>query len=162
MSPRPPSTKRTYTPCPGMAFFRSEQVAEFTTIRVELDRGDTDGKLGWVATQIGPATMVVYSGGTTDSGHPKLHVYFALTEPTAETARVGRLRHVLAGKCGGDPAFQRITQIIRVPGTVHAKGGIARTVSIAQHDRKREYDLEDLAERRSEEHTSELQSLMRS
>src|SRR3546814_15660635 len=84
---------------------------------------------------------------TTDSGHPKLHVYFALTEPTAETARVGRLRHVLAGKCGGDPAFQRITQIIRVPGTVHAKGGIARTVSIAQHDRKREYDLEDLAER---------------
>src|SRR3546814_11045217 len=91
--------------------------------------------------------MVVYSGGTTDSGHPKLHVYFALTEPTAETARVGRLRHVLAGKCGGDPAFQRITQIIRVPGTVHAKGGIARTVSIAQHDRKREYDLEDLAER---------------
>src|SRR3546814_19566565 len=91
--------------------------------------------------------MVVYSGGTTDSGHPKLHVYFALTEPTAETARVGRLRHVLAGKCGGDPAFQRITQIIRVPGTVHAKGGIARTVSIAQHDRQREYDLEDLAER---------------
>src|SRR3546814_8717863 len=119
-----------------------EHVAEFTTILVDLDSGDTDGKLRWVETHIGPATMVVYSGGTTDSGHPKLHVYFALTEPTAETARVGRLRHVLAGKCGGDPAFQRITQIIRVPGTVHAKGGIARTV-------------------RSEEHTSELQSLMR-
>src|SRR3546814_16233228 len=90
-----------------------EHVAEFTTILVDLDSGDTDGKLRWVETHIGPATMVVYSGGTTDSGHPKLHVYFALTEPTAETARVGRLRHVLAGKCGGAPAFPRITQIIR-------------------------------------------------
>src|SRR3546814_9094157 len=69
-----------------------EHVAEFTTILVDLDSGDTDGKLRWVETHIGPATMVVYSGGTTDSGHPKLHVYFALTEPTAATARVGRLR----------------------------------------------------------------------
>src|SRR3546814_14927079 len=97
----------------------------------------------WSSTCALPiSTMVVYSGGTTDSGHPKLHVYFALTEPTAETARVGRLRHVLAGKCGGDPAFQRITQIIRVPGTVHAKGGIARTVPIAQPYRKPRHDRE--------------------
>src|SRR3546814_20331637 len=91
--------------------------------------------------------MVGYSGGTPDSGHPNRHVYGRLTEPTGEVARVGRLRHILAGKCGGDPAFQRITQIVRIPGTVHAKGGIARTVSIVQHDRKREYVLEDLAER---------------
>ncbi|WPZ36735.1 AAA family ATPase [Thalassobaculum sp. OXR-137] len=124
-----------------------EQIAEFTTILVDIDSGDTDEKLVWLAEIIGRPTLVVQSGGVTDAGKPKRHVYWRLTEPSTEIDRIAALRETLALKVGGDPSFKRATQVIRVPGTVHGKNGVITLCRIeALHDIG-DYDLDDLAER---------------
>jgi hypothetical protein len=122
-----------------------ENVKLFTTLCADFDKGDTEAKLAHAERAIGPASMVVESGGVTETGQMKLHAYWRLSEPTDEISRVAELRHRLALKCGGDPSFQRWPQVIRVPGSVHAKNGIARQSKIIRATAA-EFDLDEIAE----------------
>lgn len=134
---------------------RVGDVKLMTTLLVDLDSGDTDAKLAHVAKHAGKPTMVVYSGGVTETGQPKLHVYWRLNEATDDIALVSRLRDTLARKVGGDIQFGigkdgnplgRAHQPIRMAGTVHGKGGTARQVAIRSQDGP-DHELADLAER---------------
>ncbi len=92
-------------------------VAWLTSIVVDLDNPDTaEDSLLRLEHALGPAGIVV------ESSPGKLHAYWLLDEPE-DPARVARLRHLLALKAGGDPSFQRIPQVIRIPGTDHQKNG---------------------------------------
>lgn len=123
-------------------------IAETGVILVDLDTGDIEAKRAFLTERLGPATMIVASGGLTGSGARKLHMYWRLTEPArgAELATVVRLRAALAEKAGGDPSLGRLHQPIRVPGSLHQKRQPAALVEIVDHG-AREYDLADLAER---------------
>lgn len=121
----------------------SQSVELFTALVVDLDTGDTRAKSAWLDQHLGPPTMVVASGGTTDQGTPKLHVYYVLEEPEADIAAVVEARHQLALKAGGDLQFGRGTpdnpygrahQPIRIPGSVHAKSGNARASRLVWSD----------------------------
>lgn len=136
----------------GQARGTSEAVELFTAIQVDLDAGDTAAKAGWLQAHLGEPSMVVHSGGMTEAGLPKLHVYYALEEPTSDIHRITELRHMLAVKAGGDLQFGRGTpdnplgrahQPIRIPGSVHAKGGHAAACKIL-HDSGLRYDIDIL------------------
>lgn len=124
-----------------------DRVKLFTTVLVDLDKGDTDGALAWLTKYIGEPTMEVLSGGITETGQFKRHIYWALKEPTAEVAKVALVRGMIASKVGGDPSFKRIAQVVRIPGTVYAKGGVAKTCTIDKHRAHVEMELSDLVER---------------
>lgn len=122
-----------------------DMVASLTAIVLDIDSGDTNAKRAFVTSALGTPSLVVGSGGVTAEGTPKLHCYWLLNEPSEEVERVAFLRKLLAMKCGGDQSFGRATQVIRVPGTVHAKNGKAALCSIlARSDC--EYSLDDMAE----------------
>jgi hypothetical protein len=120
-----------------------EAVRWFTTVVVDIDKGNTDEKLAHAVRHLGPPSMVVRSGGTTDSGHPKRHLYWRLQEPTDKIETVAASRKTLALKLGGDTSFGRMPQVIRIPGSVYGKGGVAKLCTIENHNAA-EYDCEDL------------------
>ena len=98
-------------------------VLSLPAILIDFDKGDPDANLADVERLIGPATIVVESGGRTETG-AKLHAYWRLAEPAtlADITLACRLREVLANRYGGDPAFKQPAQVIRIPGSVHFKG----------------------------------------
>lgn len=117
----------------------SENVGLMVAVVLDLDTGDTNAKAAWIDQHIGPPTIVVASGGITDAGTPKLHLYWVLDDPTDDVAGVVELRHLLAEKVGGDLQFGRGTpdnplgrahQPIRIGGSVHAKHGRAAPVRV--------------------------------
>lgn len=121
------------------------QIQAFTALVLDIDNGDIQAKAEYVTNHIGPPSLVVESGGVTADGQPKKHLYWRLNEPTDELERVGRYRKLLAAKVGGDQAFGRITQIVRLPGSVHSKADIPRPVRIvSSYDR--DYELGDLCD----------------
>lgn len=134
----------------------ADAVGLFTSVVVDLDKGDTDAALGHAIQHIGMPSMIVQSGGVTETNHSKLHLYFLLTEPTNDVPAVMALRDMLAVKLGGDKALGvpatdrtglgRAHQPIRIPGSVHSKGGVSKTVMITAHGSE-EYELDDLAAR---------------
>jgi hypothetical protein len=107
-----------------------DAIMGFTTACIDIDKGNTLSVLAWAESAIGPATMVVHSGGMTDEGNPKLHAYWRLSEPVFEPSKIAVLRKELALKLGADASFGRMAQVIRVPGSTHAKNGNARPVTI--------------------------------
>lgn len=132
----------------------AENVSLFTNILADLDSGDTDAKLAYMREHVGEPSMVVLSGGRTDEGKPKRHVYYLLSEPTADIRRAIIVRDMLARKCGGDISmgvgvdgnpFGRAHQPVRVAGSVHAKKGIASRCSIESRATVR-YSLAQLAD----------------
>lgn len=125
--------------CKGTA----EAVELMTALPVDLDSGDTDAKLRWARNAFeGPPTMVIRSGGTTETGHPKRHAWWKLTEASADIPACMAARHDLARLCGGDGALGlpadavrgvdigRAHQPIRLAGTVHGKAGVPKLVTI--------------------------------
>lgn len=134
---------------------RSEAVELFTSVVVDLDSGDTGAKAAWLEANVGTPTMVVTSGGTTEAGTPKLHVYYVFEDAVTDVGAVVELRHMLAVKCGGDLQFGRGTpdnpygrahQPIRIPGSVHAKGGNARPCQLLW-DKGPRHDADELGHR---------------
>jgi hypothetical protein len=133
---------------PGAVIARDvtlDKVAALTAIVLDLDSGDIDDKVHHAVTALGPPTMTVASGGETDAGMVKRHLYWLLSEPSEEVERVAALRKMLAAKCGGDQSFGRATQVVRVPGTVHAKNGVAKLCRIIEQN-DTELHLDDAAE----------------
>lgn len=127
---------------------REQDIALAPGLIVDLDTGDTDAALQRAIDIVeSPPTMIVRSGGTTATGHPKRHVYWRFAEPSVEVADVAALRKALAAACGGDQAFGRMTQIIRIPGSLHGKNGAATPVTFELLEPDREIVLEDVRER---------------
>lgn len=120
-----------------------DRILQFTTLVVDIDKGDTKAKLAHATKYLGTPSMVVESGGITEIGAPKLHAYWRLTEPTSDVHRMALLRKEIALKIGGDPAFGRVTQVIRLPGSVYAKGGVERECRVIERT-KYEYDFDEL------------------
>jgi putative DNA primase/helicase len=129
---------------PGEA--RAEHVVQMQTVLVDLDHGDIAAKRQHLLQHLGAPSLEVASGGVTTEGQRKLHLYWRLTEPAdgPDLATVCRLRHAIAVKVGGDPAFRSAHQPIRVAGTVHGKG-TPRLVEVLASG-GRDHDLTDLAE----------------
>lgn len=128
-----------------------ERLAALTAIILDVDSGDTPKKIAHAEKAMGNLTFGVKSGGFTPDGYPKIHAYWLLSEPCEEVERVASLRKELAARCGGDQAFGRATQVIRIPGSVYAKGGSPRQVqmvmdSLDKHEGPREYHLDDLSD----------------
>jgi P4 family phage/plasmid primase-like protien len=115
---------------PGQA--SAEHVTQMQVVLVDLDGGDIAAKRAHLLQHLGPPNLEVASGGVTPEGQAKLHLYWRLTEPATgeDLATVCRLRHAIAAKVGGDPAFRSAHQPIRVAGSIHAKGGQPRLVAI--------------------------------
>lgn len=122
-----------------------DKIAAFTSIVLDLDSGDVDAKSAWATERLGPPSMIVLSGGFTDAGRAKRHLWWMLNEPTEEVARVGLLRKQLAAKVGGDQSFGRVTQVIRIAGSVHCKNGKATPVKLVECN-DQQYSLDDLAD----------------
>jgi len=125
---------------------REQDIALMLGLIVDLDKGDTDAGLRQAERIVGRPTIVVRSGGVTATGHPKRHVYWRFLEPCSEVDLVAGLRKHLALAIGGDPAFGRCTQIIRVPGSVHAKNGDRRPVTIECLNADAEIEVGDVTD----------------
>lgn len=126
---------------------RSEHIAQMQVVLVDIDHGDIDAKRSHLIQHLGTPTLEVASGGVTPEGQNKRHLYWRLTEPAEgeDIARVCRARQMIAAKVGGDPAFKSAHQPIRVAGSIHAKSGVKRLVSILDY-RPVDHDLGELAE----------------
>lgn len=110
-----------------------ERVVLFTTIVADVDCGDTDAKVAYLRQYVGQPTMIVASGGHTPEGQLKYHVWWKLAEVTDKIQKIAKLRKTIALKIGCDTSFGRAAQVVRIPGTVWAKGGNAKTSSIIEH-----------------------------
>ncbi|PAU93768.1 hypothetical protein CK240_17365, partial [Paracoccus salipaludis] len=111
---------------------RAEHVRQMQALVVDLDEGDISAKRDHLIRNLGPVTLTIESGGLTEAGQPKLHLWWKLTEPAEgeDLARLCRLRAAMALKVGGDDSFGSAHQPIRVPGTIHGKYGRTAQVRI--------------------------------
>ena len=99
---------------------------------VDLDKGDIAAAKAHLDAHLGQASMVVKSGGQTDAGQTRVHLYWRLSEVVsgANLARLCELRGILADKVGGDHAFTSAHQPIRIAGTIYGKSKVRRLVEI--------------------------------
>jgi hypothetical protein len=130
----------------GQGKAKANDVVAMQTVLVDLDHGDVRSKRDHLTEHLGPPSLEVISGGTTEDGQERLHLYWKLTEPALGTdvATICKLRSVIAAKVGGDPSFGSAHQPIRVVGSIYRKGGVERLVTI-RAERSLEYDLSELA-----------------
>lgn len=130
---------------PGEA--RADSIVQTQVVLVDLDHGDIGAKRDHLIRHIGTPSLEVASGGVTEQGQRKLHLYWRLTEPAEgeDIAMVCRARHMIAAKVGGDPSFRSAHQPIRVAGSIHAKQGHRRLVEVLSHH-PRDHDLGELLE----------------
>ena len=132
----------------GQGKAKADDVVAMQTVLVDLDHGDVRAKRDHLAEHLGPPSLEVISGGTTEEGQERLHLYWKLTEPAVGTdvAAVCKLRALIAAKVGGDPSFGSAHQPIRVVGSIYRKGGVERLVTV-KAQRALEYDLSELADK---------------
>jgi len=126
---------------------RSADIRQMQSIVVDLDAGNVSGKLEHLQRHLGTPTLVVQSGGRTEDGIDKLHVWWRLTEPAEgeAIARLCQLRWDIAAKVGGDTHFRSAHQPIRVAGSIYHKHGNRRLVEIRAHAPAVEVDLAEFA-----------------
>lgn len=129
---------------PGQA--RATDISATIVLLVDLDTGDVAAKRAHLTEHLGQPTLEVASGGVTDAGAGKLHLYWRLTKPATGDAikEVMELRRLIAGKVGGDPSFARAHQPIRVAGSIHCKHGTQAPVEILA-ERSLNFGIEALA-----------------
>lgn len=98
-------------------------VLSLPCILIDFDKGNPDESLKAVEDLIGPATVIVESGGRTEAG-AKLHAYWRLSTPAtlSDVPLACAVREELANRFNGDPSFKQAAQVIRIPGSVHFKG----------------------------------------
>ena len=98
-----------------------EDVESLPAILIDFDKGAPAANLERVEDLIGPASMVVESGGTADDGSPKLHAYWCLSDGADKVDEICRIREDLALRFGGDQSFKQAAQVVRLPGSWHRK-----------------------------------------
>ena len=108
---------------------RLADLANGLCISVELDEGDTSAFRRKLEHLLGPATVVVASGGvwTDPDGviHDKLHLRWRLSEPTRapeEHAKLKEARDLAALLVGADRTAVPLVHPLRWPGSWHCKG----------------------------------------
>lgn len=101
----------------------AKNITGTAVLLVDLDSGDIEAKHAFLVQELGPPTLTVVSGGLTPDGVRKRHLYWRVTKMAhgRDLVEVVRLRGVLAEKAGGDISFKRLTQPIRVAGSLHGK-----------------------------------------
>ena len=111
---------------------RAEHIWQMQALVVDLDAGDIAAKRDHLIHHLGAPTLIVESGGVTEDGQPKLHLWWKLTEPASgdDLTQLCKLRAVIARKAGGDDSFGSAHQPVRVPGTIHGKHGRKSPVRI--------------------------------
>jgi hypothetical protein len=97
-----------------------KDVLSLPAIVVDFDKGKPDENLAAAEALLGPASLVVESGGKTEAD-PKLHAYWRLADGSGDVSKICEVREALALRFGGDPAFKQPAQVIRVPGSLHFK-----------------------------------------
>lgn len=119
-------------------------VLSFSSVLLDLDTGDVDAKRAEAEALIGPASLIIESGGRTKEGAIKVHLHWALSEPAAgsDIAVACRVRELLAARCEGDPSFKKVSQVVRISGSWHRKGEPILTRIREQRDVR--YSLDDL------------------
>jgi putative DNA primase/helicase len=124
---------------------RAQDIVGTQVILVDLDDGDIHAKRDHLVRWIGPPSLEVASGGMTNAGRRKLHLYWRLKEAASDgdIARACAARHEFALKVGGDLHFKSAHQPIRVAGSIHAKHGQKRLVEILSCN-DNEFELRDL------------------
>lgn len=100
---------------------KDEDVIAMPAIVADFDTGDALAKLAAAEEVLGPATVVVESGGSTELG-PKVHSWWRLDSPTTDIKRVCEIQAEIAARVGGDKHFGHPAQVIRVPASWHRKG----------------------------------------
>ena len=123
---------------------KEDKIEALTAVLVDIDSGDVPEKLEHAAEWLGDPSFVVRSGGKTETGADKIHAYWLLDE-LGDPATVAAMRETLAVKIGGDPSFKRLTQVIRMPGSVYGKGGVALPVRL-EVGNERQHALHDMAD----------------
>ena len=120
---------------PPIATFRTDQRAteadlvNGVCVSVEIDAGDTTKARARLEGLLGPATVVVASGGEwidPDTGEifPKLHLHWRLSEPTRDDATHADLKHARRLACAlvnADPSAKTSVHPLRWPGSWHLK-----------------------------------------
>ncbi len=126
---------------------RAEDVVATGVLLVDLDKGDVEAARNHLAYHLGQPTLEIASGGVTEGGSPKLHLYWRLTEAAtgSDLDLVCSLRGTIAAKVGGNSSFKSIHQPIRVAGTIHGKHGVQNAVRLLNRQ-EIEFDLSDLAD----------------
>ncbi|WP_430463583.1 AAA family ATPase [Tabrizicola sp.] len=127
---------------------KAADILQMQTVVVDIDTGDIAAKRAHLERHLGPASMVVESGGVTPEGQRKAHVWWKLTEPAegSDIARVTRLRGDIAAKVAGDMHFRSAHQPIRVAGSVYYKNNLKTQVQIVEFNPDRERDLGEFIE----------------
>ncbi len=94
--------------------------------------GDINAARLHLEAHLGEASLVVLSGGITDEGQSRLHLYWRLTEVVSgpQLMQLCDLRGILARKVGGDTSFDSPHQPIRLAGSIYGKSGHRRLVQI--------------------------------
>lgn len=126
----------------------SQDVMQMQTLLIDIDEGDTDHKLAELTATIGEPTMVVESGGITELGHAKLHIYWRLDKAVMgnNLQQLLKLRQQIAKIFGGDSHFKSAHQPIRVAGSIYHKFGKNSVVKIRTYSPV-EYSIEELITR---------------
>jgi hypothetical protein len=123
-----------FSPATGCTFVRpgtakTRDIAEGLALVVEIDQGDTAAAVARLETLLGQPTAVVRSGGwwtdpETGEVHPKLHVYWRLSEPTRcepDHILLYAARRDAALLAGADPTGAAVAHCYRWPGSVNRK-----------------------------------------
>jgi hypothetical protein len=136
---------------------RSADVANGVALSVEIDSGDPAPARAQLESLLGPATIVIASGGEwqnpeTGELHPKLHMHWRLAEPTAtaeEHAKLQEARWMAASLAGGDPTAAPPAHPLRWPGSWNRKRAPRLATILALNDAA-EIELSDAAEKLAE------------
>lgn len=134
---------------------RGIDLANGVALSVEIDEGDTGSARARLEGLIGPATVVMASGGVwadpeTGEVHPKLHLHWRLNEPTREPddhSRLRMARDIAAQLSGGDPTGKPVVHPLRWPGSWNQKDTRSpRLAKIIALNPDAEIDLSDAIE----------------
>ncbi len=127
---------------PGSA--KATDIVETAVVLVDLDSGSISAQRDHLVRHLGAPTMEVASGGRTDAGEDKIHLYWRLTEAArgSDLLRVKEARLAIAQKVGGDTSLGSLHQPIRVPGSIHGKNSRRSPVRLLGRSTA-EYDLDE-------------------
>ena len=108
---------------PGSA--RAKDICQSAVVLVDLDAGSIEEKRAHLIEHLGTPSLEVASGGISEGGERKRHLYWRLAAVAggADLHELRRLRQAIARKVGGDSAFASLHQPIRLGGSIHGKNG---------------------------------------